>query len=88
MVTERNRIPEWVLDSLSNGVVPRLASRWVTDIDYPLEYPIEVPVWLANIVSSIYHSPRVARQEGLYKSYKDFQSHYLSLSSKLLLGET
>lgn len=86
--TGREPVPKFVFEDLSSGIVPRLAKRWVDARSPPLSYPVEIPVWLANVTSSAYHTPRIVRQEGIYKAYKDLQSHYLSLSSKLLLGET
>lgn len=87
-MTDRQRVPEMVFDKLSSGIVPRLAQRWVDAISPPVSYPIEIPVWLANVASSVYHTPKIVHREGVYKAYKDLQSHYLSLSSKILLGET
>lgn len=86
--TDRDPVPESVLDSLSDPLVCRFVSRWFERLDAPVEFPVEFPTWLATAASSMYHTPRIVEHATPREVVKDLQSHYLVAASKLLLGET
>lgn len=86
--TERERIPPRVFQSLEETWVCGIASRWFERQTRPRVYPVEFPIWLANGVSAAYHTPRIVGKSTFRESLKDFQSHLLVASSKLITGDT
>ncbi|QSG08229.1 hypothetical protein HSR122_0825 [Halapricum desulfuricans] len=85
--TDRQRVPAAVFDSIPNTWAITLIHRWWKR-NRPRSFPIEFPTWLPTIVSSGHHIPRARRQLSPRETWKDFQSHYLTAASKVLLGET
>jgi len=85
--TGRDPIPEWVIDTLESGAVSAAVRRWWDGLTEPVEFPIEFPLYLPTVLSAAHHLPRVARRRSLRTTYKDLQSHALTLGSMLLRGE-
>lgn len=83
----RDHIPAQAFDRLTEERGGQFARYWWRRFDGPVEFPVEIPIWLANVTSSVYHTPKVARHASLRETLKDFQSHYLAAASQYIFGE-
>jgi hypothetical protein len=85
--TGRDPVPERVIDALESGPVAAAVRRWWDGLAAPVEFPVELPLYLPTVLSAAHHLPRVARRRSLRTTYKDLQSHALTLGSMLFRGE-
>lgn len=85
--TDREPVPEDVIESLETGPVAGAVRRWWEGLEPPVEFPVQFPLHLPTVLSAAHHVPRIVRTRSLRTAYKDLQSHALTLGSMLVRGE-
>lgn len=85
--TGRDPVPDAVFDALETGLVAAAVRRWWDGLTPPVEFPLEFPLHLPTVLSAFHHVPQIARRRSIRTTYKDLQSHALTLGSKLVRGE-